>query len=158
MFALRETQQPITILLLACCAVRNGVPYEDLVVEATRESNEKLFLRSRLQTGETDILRLVVGLTRLDMVRNTDIRENLGVQPLLLKIEKSQLRWFGHVLRMPPERKVKQLLVVKPTRRMPGDGQDQPGANIWKESVPDSICLLPKFILWHRIGNVGSSV
>ncbi|KAI3352014.1 hypothetical protein L3Q82_020839, partial [Scortum barcoo] len=30
------------------------------------------------------------------------IREELGVEPLLLRIERSQLRWLGHLFRMPP--------------------------------------------------------
>ncbi|VDO95195.1 unnamed protein product [Soboliphyme baturini] len=64
-----------------------------------------------------DFLTRVAGLRRLDMVPNTDVCESLGVQSLLLEIEKSPLRWFGHVLRMPPERKAKQLFVAKPTGR-----------------------------------------
>uniref|UniRef100_A0A3Q3WHL4 Uncharacterized protein n=1 Tax=Mola mola TaxID=94237 RepID=A0A3Q3WHL4_MOLML len=31
-----------------------------------------------------------------------DIRGELGVKPLLFRIERSQLRWFGHLVRMPP--------------------------------------------------------
>ncbi|VDO82563.1 unnamed protein product [Soboliphyme baturini] len=64
-------------------------------------------LRFRVQATEMGFLRGITGITRLDMVRNTDIREILGVQPLSLQIENSQLQWFGHVLRMPPEMKPK---------------------------------------------------
>ncbi|VDP02801.1 unnamed protein product [Soboliphyme baturini] len=64
-------------------------------------------------------LRRVAGLTCLDMVRNSDIRKNLGIQPLLLQIEKSQLRWLGHVLQMRPERKAKQLFLANPTGKRP---------------------------------------
>ncbi|VDP28828.1 unnamed protein product [Soboliphyme baturini] len=60
-----------------------------------------------------------VGLTRLEMVRNSDIRKSLGIQPLHLQIEKSQLQWLGHVLRMPAERKDKQLFLANPTGRRP---------------------------------------
>jgi hypothetical protein len=45
-------------------------------------------------------LRKVVGKTRRDEVRNETIRRNLGVPPLQIEIEESQLRWAGHVLRM----------------------------------------------------------
>jgi len=37
-------------------------------------------------------------------VRSSDIRRELGVEPLLLHVERSQLRWFGHLIRMPPGR------------------------------------------------------
>ncbi|KAI3377434.1 hypothetical protein L3Q82_008412 [Scortum barcoo] len=39
-----------------------------------------------------------------DRVRSSVIREELGVEPLLLRIERSQLRWLGHLFRMPPGR------------------------------------------------------
>ena len=64
-------------------------------------------------------LRGIVGVSRLDMVRNTAIREELGVQPLLLKLEKSLLRWFGHIVRMPQDRIAHQILFVQPTGMRP---------------------------------------
>ncbi|KAL7827652.1 hypothetical protein SRHO_G00333700 [Serrasalmus rhombeus] len=44
---------------------------------------------------------LVAGYTLFDRVRSSVIREELGVEPLLLHIERSQLRLFGHLIRMP---------------------------------------------------------
>ena len=35
-------------------------------------------------------------------VRSSVIREGLGVELLLLRIERSQMRWLGHLIRMPP--------------------------------------------------------
>ncbi|VDO86577.1 unnamed protein product [Soboliphyme baturini] len=61
----------------------------------------------------------VAGFTRLDMVRNSDVRKSLGIQPLLLQIEKSQLQWLRHVLRMPLQRKAKQLFLANPTGKRP---------------------------------------
>jgi len=34
-------------------------------------------------------------------VRSSDIRRELRVEPLLLHVERSQLRWFRHLIRMP---------------------------------------------------------
>ena len=34
-------------------------------------------------------------------MRSSAIREELGVEPLLLHIERSQLRWFGPLVRIP---------------------------------------------------------
>uniref|UniRef100_A0A8C6Q6A0 Reverse transcriptase domain-containing protein n=1 Tax=Nothobranchius furzeri TaxID=105023 RepID=A0A8C6Q6A0_NOTFU len=58
--------------------------------------------RSRIQAAEMSFLRRVAGLSLRDRVRSSDIREGLGVEPLLLRIERSQMRWFGDLVRMPP--------------------------------------------------------
>ena len=46
----------------------------------------------------------------LDKVCNFEIHNLLDVESLLLRIERSQLRWFGHVSKMPQERLPKQAL------------------------------------------------
>ena len=76
-------------------------------------------LKSRLQAAEMRTLRLIFGVTKRDIVRNVDIRRHLGLDPLLLEIERSQLRWFGHIQRMPPERAVKQIHQWRPNSRRP---------------------------------------
>ena len=58
--------------------------------------------RSRVQAAEMSFLRRVAGLSLRDRVRSSDIREGLRVEPLLLHVERSQMRWFGHLMRMPP--------------------------------------------------------
>ena len=58
--------------------------------------------RLRLQAAEMGFLRRVAGFSLRDRVRSSVIREGLGVQPLLLHVERSQLRWFGHLVRIPP--------------------------------------------------------
>jgi len=50
------------------------------------------------QLGETFVLKCVAGLS---LRRSTTWRE-LGVEPQLLHIGRSQLRWFWHLIRMPP--------------------------------------------------------
>ncbi|TWW53220.1 hypothetical protein D4764_0108820 [Takifugu flavidus] len=40
----------------------------------------------------------------LERVRSSAIREKLGVEPLFLHVERSQMRWLGHLVRMPPGR------------------------------------------------------
>ena len=58
--------------------------------------------------------RIIYGVTKLDRKRNVDIKQALGVEPIVLLVEKNILRWFGHVTRMSPTRKVKQMLQWKP--------------------------------------------
>ncbi|TWW68301.1 hypothetical protein D4764_19G0000990, partial [Takifugu flavidus] len=57
--------------------------------------------RSRVQAAEMSFLRRVAGLSLRDRVRSSAIREELGVEPLLLRVEWSQMRWLGHLVRMP---------------------------------------------------------
>ena len=50
-----------------------------------------------------------------DRVRSSDIRRELGVEPLLVRIETGQLRWFGHQIRMPPGRLPLEVFQARPT-------------------------------------------
>ena len=77
--------------------------------------NEKV----RSRAAEMGFLRRISGLTLLDKVKSADIRESLNIELLLLRIERSQLRWYGHVTRMPQERTVTKLLCSTPVGRKP---------------------------------------
>ena len=76
-------------------------------------------VRSRVQAAEMQFLRSMIGLSLLDRVRSSDIREFLEIEPLLLWVERSQLRWFGHLIRMPPDRLVKRVFRECPIGRRP---------------------------------------
>ena len=45
---------------------------------------------------------------------NPDIRQSLNIEPLLLRIEQSQLRWYGHVTRICNERTARQPMDALP--------------------------------------------
>ncbi|KAL7836057.1 hypothetical protein SRHO_G00284040 [Serrasalmus rhombeus] len=75
--------------------------------------------RSRIQAAEMSFLRRVAGLSLRDRVRSSVIREGLGVEPLLLHVERSQLRWFGHLVRMPPGRLPWEVSQASPLGRRP---------------------------------------
>ena len=64
--------------------------------------NEKV--RSRVQAAEMGFFRRISGLILLDKVKNADIRESPNIESLLLRLERSQLHWYGHVRRMFQER------------------------------------------------------
>lgn len=88
-------------------------------------------LESRLQATEMKFLRGVRGVSRLDRVRNTDIRQELGLKALTEFIEQRQLSWWGHLQRMSEDRQVKRVWEarVKVRRR-----RGRPSEN-WESAV-----------------------
>uniref|UniRef100_A0A8C6KHS8 Reverse transcriptase domain-containing protein n=1 Tax=Nothobranchius furzeri TaxID=105023 RepID=A0A8C6KHS8_NOTFU len=79
--------------------------------------NERM--RLRIQATKMSFLQRVAGLSLRDRVRSSVIREGLGVDPLLLHIERSQLRWLGHLVKMPPGRLPGEVFRARPTGRRP---------------------------------------
>ena len=55
----------------------------------------------QLSVAEMRILRWICGHTRMDRVRNDDIRDHLEAAPIEEKLVQHRLRW--HVQRRPPE-------------------------------------------------------
>ena len=74
---------------------------------------------SQLQAAEMRVLRTIRGVTRRDRMRNSQIRAELQVVPLLEDIERNKLRWYGHVMRMTDDRKPKKYLQWRPAGRRP---------------------------------------
>ena len=75
--------------------------------------------RSQVQASEMRFLQKIEGVTLFNKVRSSEFRRSLNIEPLLLRIKRSQLRWFGHVSRMPQERLPKQALLAKANGRRP---------------------------------------
>ncbi|KAI3369821.1 hypothetical protein L3Q82_024647 [Scortum barcoo] len=75
--------------------------------------------RSLIQAAKMSFLRRVAGCSLRDRVRSSVTREELGVEPLLLCIKRSQLRWLGHLFRMPPGRLPREVFQACPTGRRP---------------------------------------
>ena len=57
---------------------------------------------SKLNSAEMRMLRLARGKTRLDHIRNEDIRKEVHVQIVETFLENKRLKWFGHCLRREP--------------------------------------------------------
>ena len=84
-------------------------------------------MRSQVQASEMRFLRRIEGVTLFNKVRSSEIRKSFNIEPLLLRIERSQLRMFGHVSRMPQERLPKQALHAKANGRRPVDDLELDG-------------------------------
>ena len=65
----------------------------------------------------------ICGHTRLDRVRNNDIRDRLGVAPIEEKLIQHWLRWFGHVQRRPPETPVHRGIIRRDNNVKRGRGR-----------------------------------
>ncbi|KAK3558314.1 hypothetical protein QTP86_014701, partial [Hemibagrus guttatus] len=96
-------------------------------------------VRSRIQAAEMSFLRRVVGRSLRDRVRSSVTREELGVEPLLLHIERGQLRWLGHLFRMPPGRLPGEVFRACPTGKRP---QERPRTR-WRDYV--------SWLAWERL-------
>lgn len=71
-----------------------------------------------LEATEMDYWRRAAGKSRLEKVRNERIRELMHVKHTMVEeIKIKQLKWYGHVQRMTPERLPKQILEWTPTGR-----------------------------------------
>ncbi|VDP47313.1 unnamed protein product [Soboliphyme baturini] len=57
----------------------------------------------QLNSVEMRMLRWMCGVSRKDHIRNSFIRNILGVAPISRKLIESTPRWFGHVKRKPIE-------------------------------------------------------
>jgi len=73
---------------------------------------------SQVQAAEMAFMRKVHGVTLRDKLRSCEVRRAMNVEPLL-RIERSQLHWFGHVSRMSQQTLVRQVLPATPTERRP---------------------------------------
>lgn len=58
--------------------------------------------RMRSQVTIVSFLGRVVGLNLRDIMRSLDIQKELGVESQLLCMERNQLIWVRHLIRMPP--------------------------------------------------------
>ena len=97
-------------------------------------------VRSQMQAFEMRFWQKIQGVAMFDTHRNTAICESLGIESLLLRIERSELLWFGHVSRMPYESLSKQTLYagVSGKRRV---GRPRPR---WLNYIKD--------LDWNRFG------
>ncbi|GFR65799.1 cyclin-dependent kinase 9 [Elysia marginata] len=60
-------------------------------------------LKNKLVTCEMRCLRKAVNKTRRDKIRNETIRAQVGATPVLQHVENQQIKWFGHLMRMPTD-------------------------------------------------------
>ena len=84
--------------------------FRSIYVPILTYGHECWVMTERVQGAEMSFLQKVRSLSLCDMVKSPDICQFFNIKPLHLRIEKSQLHWYGHVTRMSHERSAKQLM------------------------------------------------
>ena len=106
-----------------------------------------------LNVMEMKMLRWSIGVTRLDRVRNDDVRARMRVAPISDKLKEGRLRWFGHVVRREKETVAGRVYSIKVDGKRP---RGRPKTR-WMDSVrkDKKDCAITEAdaqdrILWRR--------
>ena len=90
-----------------------------------------------LTTTEMRYLRKAAGKTRMDKIRNKEIRRRVNMQPAEQTAIKNKIRWWSHIKRMTPAAPQSKTLVIHPVgrrlRRRP--------RNRWEDNLPIIIMM-----------------
>ena len=69
--------------------------------------------RRKVNVLEMKCLRSLVGVLRMDIVRNKEVRRRAGIErELASRADQRVLRWFGHVERMDEYRMARNVLIA----------------------------------------------
>ena len=70
--------------------------------------------RRKVNVLEMKCLRSLVGVSRLDRVRNKEVRRRVGIEmELVSRVDQIVLRWFGHVERLDECRLARRVLTAE---------------------------------------------
>ena len=70
--------------------------------------------RRKVNVLEMKCLRSLVGVSRMDKVRNEEVRRRAGIErEFASRADQRVLRWFGHVERMDEYRMARRVLIVE---------------------------------------------
>ena len=70
--------------------------------------------RRKVNVLEMKCLRSLVGVSRMDRVRNEEVRRKAGIERELAgRADQRVLRWFGHVERMDEYRMARRVLIAE---------------------------------------------
>ena len=70
--------------------------------------------RRKVNVLQMKCLRSLVGVPRLDRVKNEEVRRRAGIErELASRIDQSVVRWFGHVERMDEYRMARRVMMAE---------------------------------------------
>ena len=100
-------------------------------------------LERKLVTCEMKCLRKAVNKTRRDKIRNEVTRDMVGANPVLQHIKQQQVKWFGHITRMPINQPA---LRAYNTKYSGWRARGRPRKR-WSDSVADTLRTQGMFLL-----------
>ena len=89
--------------------------------------------RQMLTTTEMRCLRKAAGKTRMDKIRNEEIRRRVNMQPAEQTTNKNKMTWWSHSKRMAPTAPQSNALVIQPEGRRPREGHETAGKKMYRE-------------------------
>ncbi|MGL4388826.1 MAG: reverse transcriptase domain-containing protein [Brevinema sp.] len=92
-------------------------------------------MQRKIETCEMKTLRRIEGVTKMDKIRSTIIRQRLKIESVKKTIEKRQLSWLGHLIRM-DENKIAKLIWKT---NIPGKKQRGRPKRNWNESIEEIV-------------------
>ena len=92
--------------------------YEGVIIPTALCGAEAWGMRSaerrKVNVPEMKCLRSLVGVSRMDRVRNEEVRMRTGIErELVSRADQRVLRWFGHVERMDEYRMTRRVLMAE---------------------------------------------
>ena len=70
--------------------------------------------RRKVNVLEMKCLRSMVGVSRMDRIRNEEMRRKAGIERTLAsRVDQRVLRWFGHVERMDESRLARRVMMAE---------------------------------------------
>ena len=92
--------------------------YEEVIAPTALHRAEAWGMRSaerrKVNVLEMKCLRSLVGVSRMDRVRNEEVRRRAGIEmELASRADQRVLGWFGHVERMDEYRMARRVLMAK---------------------------------------------
>src|SRR6185436_1099244 len=100
--------------------------------------------KSKIQAAEMRYLRRVEGITKMDKIRNEKIRNNLNIESIHNSVDKKQIAWYGHLVRMPEENQTKQAF----NARFAGKKKRGRPTKTWENNIAE--ILSRNNINWHE--------
>ena len=108
--------------------------FKTIITPAMTYSSECWALKkkdeNKLNSAEIRMLRWSRGKTRLDHIRNEDIRKEADVKPVETFLENKILKWFGHCLRRERSHTCAKSLIEVSGRRSRGRPK-----KIWRDNI-----------------------
>ena len=79
-------------------------------------------MENKINAFATSCYRIMLNIKRLDRVRNAQIYQMTDTQPLINTVRLRQLRFLGHILRMPEDEPCRRYALFEPShgKRRPG--------------------------------------